>query len=277
MERTARDLKATSIGVAVACAAFVLAMGVRLAVEGTPHATSADSGMMAGLAPLFWVIQGGVVLAGAGLVAVLAALAGLVAVRSRNVLAGAATGAVAGIAVALAAPLVASEPGDAWTLGLWIGVPVTLGAIVAGCLAPSPVRKASWRDAGPASLSAAGEGARSALQRWLPDDLRTPDWRNARERWPLLLLLFTGLALFAIALQLAVPDLVPWGNRETWLAKAIYAGAMPWSKLATAWVIAREWQGDPFGPVAVVGAGLGLNGALLAGLLASLRRTVPVR
>lgn len=145
------------------------------------------------------------------------------------------------------------------------------GAAVLASVAQVAAAAASAAQRAAGATQRAAVPAAAALQRRLPDTLRTPDWANARARWPLLLLLFVALAMFAVFVILAAPDLAPWEGNDHWLAEALNAAAMPWSRGVTAWVL--QGGADPFVAALLVGLGLGFNGALLAGLVAGLRRT----
>ena len=287
-----------AIAAAVACAIGGLAVVGYWMTTVNPHSTSVSGGEALIFVFLFFALVA--VAAASALAAALGAVAGSVAGRTGNpwmgMLSGLGMGVVGGLLVLLtlvgagglrdALPQVLQQFA---VVAAALGVPAAIGGFLAlrRPSAPPPRRlprvAPQVQAATSKAVAAAGAVQRvavpvaTALQQRLPGELRAPDARNALARWPLLLLLFVALAMFTVFVLLAAPDLAPWAGTDYWLAQAINAGAMPWSKAVTAWVLRSQGAADPFVAALLVGLGLGFNGALLAGLLAGLRRTVPVR
>jgi hypothetical protein len=278
-------LRATLVAAATAGALFVVAVAIAVAMQYRAPSYTADSGMMAGLVPLFWVLAGAAVLLGGTLCAALAGAASAIAATLDKWWAGIAIIAVLSLLLAcgLAALAATAQQGLAAAA---FGAGAMLTGALAGAFAsreaapraprpkPSPRSAAVIASTYAASrerVRAAGERLDGGVARWAGRADGSTRWRAVVERRALLLLIFVGFAGFALFACLGIPEVAPWYYRLGYTDGAVNAllfhGSQPWlgfgarfvpldAHLSQVWITALAFGSNATGLAALVFAAL---------------------
>lgn len=269
-------LRTALVAAATAGATFAIAVAIAAAAHYRAPSLTADSGMMAGLVPLFWAFAGLAVMFGAVACAAIAgAAAAIGAALSRPWLAPA---IVAGLSLLLGWALVALAA--TWQEGV-VAAAFGSGSMLAGVLAgllfgavsartrveSPPARAAPAQATARGSALALGERLDHRFDRWAGRADAATRWRAVRERRALLLLIFVGFGGFALFACLGIPDVAPWyyglGYTGGGLNALLYYGSQPWLGLG-AGVVPLE---DHLGQAWITAIAFGIDATAIAALV----------